>query len=53
MRTGNCENVIFQKLDAIEKLKKDRDAGKTLEANQLTKIQGEAELLKELEQLTI
>ncbi|XP_066251277.1 eukaryotic translation initiation factor 2A [Euwallacea similis] len=44
---------IKKKLDAIEKLKVEQASGKMLEANQLTKIQGEAELLKELEQLAV
>ncbi|CAH1133754.1 unnamed protein product [Ceutorhynchus assimilis] len=44
---------IKKKLDAIEKLKQEQASGKTLEANQLTKLKGEADLLKELQQLTL
>lgn len=44
---------IKKKLDAIEKLKKDQASGKTLEINQLAKIKGEADLLKELENLKV
>ncbi|KAL1500865.1 hypothetical protein ABEB36_006290 [Hypothenemus hampei] len=44
---------IKKKLDAIDKLKREKAAGRTLETNQLTKIEGEADLLKELEQLTV
>ncbi|XP_050312953.1 eukaryotic translation initiation factor 2A [Anthonomus grandis grandis] len=42
---------IKKKLDAIEKLKIDQAAGKVLEANQLTKIEGERALLEELDRL--
>ncbi|XP_060518585.1 eukaryotic translation initiation factor 2A [Cylas formicarius] len=44
---------IKKKLDAIEKLKKEQASGKTLELNQLMKIEGEAALIKELEQLSV
>ncbi|ERL91840.1 eukaryotic translation initiation factor 2A [Dendroctonus ponderosae] len=44
---------IKKKLDAINKLKKEQESGKMLEANQLTKIQAEEELLTELEKLSI
>lgn len=44
---------IKKKLDAIEKLKADKAAGKPLEINQLSKINGESDLLKELKQLQI
>ncbi|KAJ8968560.1 hypothetical protein NQ314_002224 [Rhamnusium bicolor] len=44
---------IKKKLDAIEKLKQQQAQGKSLEINQLDKIKGEAELLKELEKLTV
>lgn len=45
--------VHLQKLDAIEKLKEQQAQGKTLEVNQLAKIKGEADLIKELEQLQV
>ncbi|KAJ3655179.1 hypothetical protein Zmor_014316 [Zophobas morio] len=44
---------IKKKLDAIEKLKEQQAQGKTLEINQIAKIKGESDLLKELEQLQI
>ncbi|CAG9854846.1 unnamed protein product [Phyllotreta striolata] len=44
---------IKKKLDAIEKLKLQQAEGKTLEINQLEKIKGEADLLKELENLKV
>ncbi|XP_044266198.1 eukaryotic translation initiation factor 2A [Tribolium madens] len=44
---------IKKKLDAIEKLKEQQAQGKPLEINQLSKIKGEADLLKELEQLQV
>ncbi|KAK9890495.1 hypothetical protein WA026_010576 [Henosepilachna vigintioctopunctata] len=42
---------IKKKLDAIEKLKEQQAQGKTLEVNQLSKIKGESDLIKELEEL--
>ncbi|KAJ8921037.1 hypothetical protein NQ315_015833 [Exocentrus adspersus] len=44
---------IKKKLDAIEKLKQQQAQGKALEINQIEKIKGEADLLKELENLTV
>ncbi|GJQ85744.1 hypothetical protein Trydic_g12149 [Trypoxylus dichotomus] len=44
---------IKKKLDAIEKLKLQQAQGKQLEINQLSKIKGESELLKELEELQV
>lgn len=44
---------IKKKLDAIEKLKVQQAQGKTLEINQVEKIKGEAELIKELKQLQL
>lgn len=44
---------IKKKLDAIEKLKQQQAQGKTLEVNQIEKIKGEAELLKELQNLSV
>ncbi|XP_044752195.1 eukaryotic translation initiation factor 2A [Coccinella septempunctata] len=44
---------LKKKLDAIEKLKEQQSQGKVLEINQLAKIKGEADLLKELEQLQV
>lgn len=43
----------WQKLSDIEKLKQQKAAGKQLELNQLAKIDHEAALLKELEQLKL
>lgn len=56
--TGDAEKDkkiknLKKKLDAIQKLKQQQESGKTLEVNQLAKIKGEADLLKELEQLQI
>lgn len=46
--------IIFQqKLDAIKKLKEQQAQGKLLEINQLAKIKGEADLIKELQQLQV
>lgn len=42
---------MFQKLDAINKLKEQKASGKPLEINQLAKINGEDDLLAELKQL--
>jgi translation initiation factor 2A len=42
---------IKKKLDAIEKLKEQQTLGKALEVNQIAKIKGEADLIKELEHL--
>jgi translation initiation factor 2A len=42
---------IKKKLDAIEKLKEQQTQGKALEVNQIAKIKGEADLIKELEHL--
>ncbi|XP_072033721.1 eukaryotic translation initiation factor 2A-like [Amphiura filiformis] len=44
---------LTKKLKAIEKLKQQQASGKTLESNQLEKLQGEAALLKELQQLQL
>lgn len=44
---------IKRKLDQISKLKEQLSAGKQLEINQLDKIKKEADLLKELEELTL
>ncbi|KAF2900544.1 hypothetical protein ILUMI_05644 [Ignelater luminosus] len=44
---------IKKKLDAIAKLKEQQSQGKTLEINQLAKIKGEDDLLKELKQLQL
>uniref|UniRef100_U3JRR8 Eukaryotic translation initiation factor 2A n=1 Tax=Ficedula albicollis TaxID=59894 RepID=U3JRR8_FICAL len=44
---------FFQKLKAIEQLKEQAAAGKQLEKNQVEKIQKEAALLKELEDLEL
>nr|CAH7758227.1 unnamed protein product [Callosobruchus chinensis] len=44
---------IKKKLDAIEKLKIQQAQGKPLQINQLEKIKGEAELLEELQKLTM
>jgi translation initiation factor 2A len=41
----------LKKLDAIEKLKEQQTQGKALEVNQIAKIKGEADLIKELEHL--
>jgi translation initiation factor 2A len=41
----------LKKLDAIEKLKEQQTLGKALEVNQIAKIKGEADLIKELEHL--
>lgn len=45
--------AIKKKLDAIENLKYQQAQGKALEINQLEKIKGEADLLNELENLTV
>lgn len=42
---------LKKKLQAIEKLKAQQNQGKQLEINQIAKIKGEAELVKELEDL--
>ncbi|CAH0557666.1 unnamed protein product [Brassicogethes aeneus] len=44
---------IKKKLDAIEKLKEQQSQGKPLEVNQLAKLKGEADLIKELQQLQV
>ncbi|KAK9754402.1 Eukaryotic translation initiation factor eIF2A [Popillia japonica] len=44
---------IKKKLDAIEKLKLQQLQGKLLEINQLSKIKGEGDLLKELKELQV
>ncbi|XP_033637259.1 eukaryotic translation initiation factor 2A-like [Asterias rubens] len=44
---------LRKKLKAIEKLKEQKAGGKVLEANQLEKVQGEAALVKELQQLEL
>ncbi|QRW24647.1 TatD DNase family protein [Rhizoctonia solani] len=43
--------ILKKKLQAIEQLKARRDNGDSLEATQLQKIEGEADLLKQLEEL--
>ncbi|KAK3596710.1 hypothetical protein CHS0354_025008 [Potamilus streckersoni] len=55
---GNAETDkkirnIRKKLQQIEKIKEQQQAGKQLEKNQLEKIQGEAALMKELEDLVL
>lgn len=44
---------LKKKLDAIKKLKEQQAQGKLLEINQLAKIKGEADLIKELQQLQV
>lgn len=44
---------ILKKLDQIEKLKKDQEAGKTLELNQIEKIKKSGELEAELQKLRL
>jgi len=44
---------VFQKLVQITKLKEQLAAGRQLEKNQLEKIQKEAELQKEFDELTL
>lgn len=45
--------TIKKKLDAIEKLKIQQAEGKPLEINQIEKLKGEADLLKELDSLKV
>lgn len=45
--------IMFQKLDAISKLKADQDNGKTLDKNQLDKIATEDKLLEDLAQIVL
>ncbi|XP_022093860.1 eukaryotic translation initiation factor 2A-like [Acanthaster planci] len=44
---------LRKKLKAIEKLKEQKAEGKTLEANQLSKIEGEAVIIQELQELEL
>lgn len=44
---------LLQKLDQITKLKEQLEAGKQLEINQLDKIKKEADLLNEMEKLSL
>lgn len=45
--------IVFQKLNAIAKLKGELESGKTLEKDQLEKIATEEKLMKDLEDLII
>lgn len=45
--------LLFQKLNAIAKLKGELENGKTLEKDQLEKISTEEKLIKDLEELII
>ncbi len=44
---------MFQKLNAIAKLKAELESGKTLEKDQLEKIATEEKLIKDLEDLVL
>ena len=45
--------LIFQKITAIEKLKREQLEGKELNHDQITKVNSEAAVRRELEQLQI
>lgn len=45
--------ALQKKIDDIEKLKKRKESGQILEANQLEKIEKENEIIEELEKLRV
>ncbi|KAK7879919.1 hypothetical protein WMY93_033420 [Mugilogobius chulae] len=52
-RKREAKKAAKQKLKAIDELKEQQASGKVLQKNQVEKLQKEAQLLKELEQLTL